>query len=143
MMTVRSGVFETNSSMTHSLVICKYSDYEDWTKGKLLFNPREEQPFVKVEEGRKRNTKQLREEYLKDSWLAQRYGCINDHNINKYARGKVGLDYFEFPDDIIYFYMTYQEFKDWVSNRCFELIATGGNVDGVKVIALGYHGYDG
>ena len=35
---VRIGVFETNSSMTHSLTICTAEDYDRWEKGELLLD---------------------------------------------------------------------------------------------------------
>ena len=33
---IRRGVFETNSSSTHSLVMCLKSDYDRWANGELL-----------------------------------------------------------------------------------------------------------
>ena len=35
---IRLGVFETNSSSTHSLTLCSSEDYERWGKGELLFD---------------------------------------------------------------------------------------------------------
>lgn len=35
---VRIGTFETNSSSTHSIVICTPEEYEKWRKGELLCN---------------------------------------------------------------------------------------------------------
>lgn len=35
---VRRGVFETNSSSTHSLTMCSKSDYDRWVSGELLLN---------------------------------------------------------------------------------------------------------
>lgn len=35
---IRYGTFETNSSSTHSLVICTEQDYKDWESGKILLN---------------------------------------------------------------------------------------------------------
>lgn len=32
---IRTGVFETNSSSTHTLTICTKKEFEDWTNGKL------------------------------------------------------------------------------------------------------------
>lgn len=34
---IRNGVFETNSSSTHSLTMCSAEEYERWKKGELLF----------------------------------------------------------------------------------------------------------
>ena len=39
---VRRGVFETNSSSTHSLTMCSKEDFEKWEAGKLLFKQYEE-----------------------------------------------------------------------------------------------------
>jgi len=35
---IRRGVFETNSSSTHSITMCSEEEYERWRKGGLLFN---------------------------------------------------------------------------------------------------------
>lgn len=34
---IRRGVYETNSSSTHSLVMCSGEEYNKWCSGKLLF----------------------------------------------------------------------------------------------------------
>ena len=36
---IRQGVFETNSSSTHSISICSKQDFENWQNGKMLFDP--------------------------------------------------------------------------------------------------------
>ncbi|MDF2884882.1 MAG: hypothetical protein K0R54_5452 [Clostridiaceae bacterium] len=33
---IRRGVFETNSSSTHSITMCLKSDYDRWVKGEIL-----------------------------------------------------------------------------------------------------------
>lgn len=38
MKTIRFGVFETNSSSTHSLCICTEDEYEKWQNGDLVFD---------------------------------------------------------------------------------------------------------
>lgn len=35
---VRRGVFETNSSSTHSITICSKSEFEAWKRGELLYD---------------------------------------------------------------------------------------------------------
>jgi len=44
---IRRGVFETNSSSTHSISIVSKEDYDKWNKGELLLNDDE---FVTVED---------------------------------------------------------------------------------------------
>ena len=39
---IRRGVFETNSSSTHSIVICSEEEYKKWVKGELMFDSWEE-----------------------------------------------------------------------------------------------------
>lgn len=34
---IRLGVYETNSSSTHSLTICSEEEFEQWKNGELLF----------------------------------------------------------------------------------------------------------
>ena len=34
---IRYGVFETNSSSTHSLTMCSGEEYEKWNKGEVLY----------------------------------------------------------------------------------------------------------
>lgn len=42
---IRFGTFETNSSSTHSLVVCTREEYNGWEKGDLLYN-KETEEFV-------------------------------------------------------------------------------------------------
>lgn len=35
---IRYGVFETNSSSTHSMVVCSNEDLERWKSGELLYD---------------------------------------------------------------------------------------------------------
>ncbi len=47
---IRCGVFETNSSMTHSLTICTEQEYNDWVEGKTLLDRWGEKDFIPVDE---------------------------------------------------------------------------------------------
>ena len=38
---IRIGVFETNSSSTHTLVVCTDEELEKWKKGEIVYNYRE------------------------------------------------------------------------------------------------------
>ncbi len=37
-LSVRKGVFETNSSSTHSLTMCSEDEFDQWKDGKLLYD---------------------------------------------------------------------------------------------------------
>ena len=38
MISVRRGVFETNSSSTHSITMCSENEYDKWENGELLLD---------------------------------------------------------------------------------------------------------
>lgn len=38
MIKVRQGIFETNSSSTHSITMCTASDYEKWKNGEMYYD---------------------------------------------------------------------------------------------------------
>lgn len=38
MLQIRHGVFETNSSSTHSITLCKKSEYDAWKRGEVYLN---------------------------------------------------------------------------------------------------------
>jgi hypothetical protein len=40
MRVIRRGVFETNSSSTHSITMCSIEEYEKWESGEVLLDER-------------------------------------------------------------------------------------------------------
>lgn len=48
-LSVRKGVFETNSSSTHSLVMCSENEFDLWKEGKLLYDTDSEELISKEE----------------------------------------------------------------------------------------------
>jgi hypothetical protein len=76
---IRNGVFETNSSSTHSLVICTKAQYEKWKNGELVYIsdfyplPKDEHPnqkFFTPDEAKNFIDKGLDEYYVNtfDDW---------------------------------------------------------------------------
>ena len=57
---VRRGTFETNSSSTHSLVLCKTDDFKAWRNGNKYFCF-DENKFYSLEEGNARREKILKQ----------------------------------------------------------------------------------
>jgi hypothetical protein len=47
--TIRRGVFETNSSSTHSMTIVDAEDFDAWRRGEVYFD-RYEDVFIKAED---------------------------------------------------------------------------------------------
>ena len=46
---IRNSVFETNSSSTHTLCICKKEEYDAWKEGKLFFDSLEDKLVTEKE----------------------------------------------------------------------------------------------
>lgn len=140
---IRNSVFETNSSMTHSLVVCKSDNYDEWTKGTLMFRFADE-TFVDAETARKENAKVLRErlECYKKSGYDN--GKLNEESITKYENGELKDRWALFSRwDIDYFFITYDQFTDYVWNDNYELVGETSKVDGMNLTVFGYYGYDG
>lgn len=57
-LSVRRGLFETNSSSVHSITMCSKSDYDKWVNGELYFDIWSEKLVPnsdKIQENRKEN----------------------------------------------------------------------------------------
>jgi predicted solute-binding protein len=72
MKSIRRGVFETNSSSTHSLTICAKEDYVAWRKGEVLFD-KNKNTFITKNDVLKKIKERLNEDFPKDDIL-QYYG---------------------------------------------------------------------
>jgi len=104
---IRVGVFETNSSSTHSLTIVSEEDYEKWKSGELLLDTDEDKliplpkDYVKKEESDEEDGDDFEDEdgVLKtyDQWLdsdkEDYYGRFTTKSGDKIvAFGKYGYD---------------------------------------------------
>ena len=135
---VRHGVFETNSSSTHSLTICSREEFDKWVKGELIFDSwndcileykklsNEEKEDAKDEYNSKKLTywkdwEQLSEEEVK-SWYAQYQSTYLKR------RDHYGLQ-------------TYDEWCEDYSLEHFTEHFTSPSGD--KMVAFGKYGYDG
>ena len=59
---IRRGVFETNSSSVHSLVMCTDDDYNKWKRGEILYD-KWESKLVTLEEAKKEEDYEDEEEF--------------------------------------------------------------------------------
>jgi len=78
MKVIRRGVFETNSSSTHSITMCSKEDYDKWENGEVLLDNWKDK-FITIEEAieeLKKGHKNLSDDEIKnmldeDDW----YSC--------------------------------------------------------------------
>ena len=133
---IRRGVFETNSSSTHSLTMCSEDEYEEWKKGELLYD-RYSENFVSInslspeQKLKAASTYQDEKDDFQKNWnelteLAQ------EKYYTKYAKENNLID-----EDAI----TYDEFlRDGDLETFVERYTTKS---GDKIVAFGEYGYDG
>lgn len=132
---VRYGVFESNSSSTHSLCICTDEEYDKFVRGELDYNWMVNElvpiPTSAINQAIE-HYKHTRDEYQKD-WedLSQE---AQDRYIKRYAKEE--SDYYDWDGDV----MSYDEFTD---NSLEYYVQHFTTPSGDKMVAFGQYGYDG
>lgn len=120
---IRLGVFETNSSSTHTMVIMSEEEYDKWKKGELL-KYRWEDKFITKEENDE-IIKRLIEDYAKEYNIP-----VEDVDVDDLK--------YEYDDDIAYTFEEYDDRMDLESD--IEEYTTN---NGEKLIIKCWYGYDG
>lgn len=149
---VREGVFETNSSSTHSLTLCTESVYNDWKNGKLLYCE-EEDKFYEV------GSKELKDYFAKCvlmsryqyNWETKSYDVDGKDLTEAELLSQENLDSIsdkdieEWKDDTIPYIpeipSTYEEWTDY-RGEDYELFEQSKDLGDITVIGFGYQGYD-
>lgn len=133
---VRCGVFETNSSSTHSLTMCSEQQYEDWKAGKILFNCW--------------NDKFVDNYQLTTSQMADAERDYENEKL-KYWKDWKDLSDEEKNDYYVHYAIKYglkssgcQTFKEWNEDYSLEtFVDRYTSESGDKIVAFGKYGYDG
>lgn len=119
---IRRGTFETNSSSTHSITMCKESDFDKWKNGEMYWD-RWEEKLVSKEEVEKEMAK-LKEEFI------SKHPDYDEDDVDWEEQLE---DYLNSDKE----YYTYEEFNDYgyIEYETFEDRYEG-------VVAFGYYGYN-
>lgn len=134
---IRRGVFETNSSSTHSLTMCDEETFEKWKSGDLVFDKYAEE-FIdlvpELSDGQKNGAKEYYEYLMGKYW--KQWSDLTDSEkeewYDKYAKEE-GI----VPEDTV----TYDQFMGDAYLETFVNCYTTKNGD--KVVAFGRYGYNG
>ena len=118
MKSIRIGVFETNSSSTHSLTICSKAEYEAWKNGDVLFSIVSKK-FMTMDE--------VKAEWEKDTENSRKKGYSYSETIEEYIE----------ENRIV----TADSYDDAVNQETFERHYK--TLSGDEIVAFGYYGYDG
>lgn len=134
---IRRGVFETNSSSTHSLTMCMKDEFDKWRNGELLFDvdsgsfiPNERHKFTEED---MENMKKWFEEKYNTSWENRRWNQTEEYVQRMYAHS---LGWSGYEDELY----TYDEYPS-DNLEYFKNEYTTPN--GETVVAFGAFGYDG
>lgn len=135
---IRRGVFETNSSSTHSITMCSEQEFEDWKDGKILFNKWNDafvdETRIELDEHQKI--------YAKDEYESTKVKYQKDWNdLSKEEQNDYYVEYAKNHDLIDEEYQTYEE---WKNDSYLEYyVDRYTSESGDKIVAFGKYGYDG
>lgn len=135
---IRRGVFETNSSSTHSLTMCSKEDYDKWVRGELMFDRYNEvlvEMNIEITEHDKAEAKKLYERNKTKYW--KEWNQLSEEEVNEW------YDKYMYEHNKIdtYRYNTYDDFFEDEYLETYEEIYTTKN--GEVIVAFGHYGYDG
>lgn len=135
---VRRGVFETNSSSTHSLTMCSEEEYNQWKRGELMIDVYND-VLVKVRIEMTDKDKEEAEKYYNRSktkyW--KDWNQLTEEEIDEWYYNYM----YQYKNVDRYRYRTYEEFCGDDYLEFFEERYTASN--GEVIIAFGKFGYDG
>ena len=134
---IRYGVFESNSSSTHSLTLCTQEEFDAWKKGEVLFTDywKAENKFVKaltLSDGQKMDAKEDYEIKMEKFWKTWDDLSENEKNewYETFAREN------ELYDEDCYTYNQYMYNGDLET-----FVETYTSPNGDKIVAFGKFGY--
>ena len=119
---IRRGTFETNSSSTHSITMCKESDFDKWKNGEMYWD-RWNESLVSKEEVEKEMAK-LKEEFISEHPDYDKDDIDWEEQLEDYLNSD--KEYYTYEEFNNYDYIEYETFED--------------SYDGV--VAFGYYGMD-
>lgn len=133
---IRRGVYETNSSSTHSLTMCSEEEFEQWKNGELLFDEWGSESFVKANSLSNDDKKYAAQDYEnhKDEF-SQDWS-----NLSESAKEKYYTKYAKKNNIVDEDAKTYEE---WQYGNLETFVNRYTSKSGDKIVAFGKYGYDG
>ena len=131
---IRYGVFETNSSSTHSLTMCSEEEFESWKRGEVLFHEWE-QCFVSAWQLSDEDKKMAEDDYEENKDDFQK----DWKDLSNEAKQKYYTKYAKEHDIIDEDAKTYEQYMNDSELETFIQRYTSKNGD--RVIAFGEYGY--
>lgn len=134
---MRRGVFETNSSSTHSITMCSQAMFEKWRTGKVLFD-RWKETFVDaivMTEADKQAAKVTYQETYEERPFYKKWDELSEAEVASWYQ-KYFKEHQQHDDDLV----TYDEYFDSYGLECYTSYYTTESGD--QVVAFGKYGYN-
>lgn len=133
---IRRGVFETNSSSTHSLTVCSEDEFEAWKRGEFLLDEWNGQ-FVSAVDLSDYDKQMAKEEYCKTKDELQKdWDDLSESAKQKYYR------HFAKENDIID--EDGKTYNQYMNDEYLEhYLRRYTSKSGDKIVVFGRYGYDG
>lgn len=132
---VRRGVFETNSSSTHSLTMCSEEEFEAWKRGEVLFQKYGNENFISATKLSEHDKKMAQEDYEDNKDDFQK----DWNDLSEDAKQKYYTKYAKENDIIDEDAKTYDQYMNDGDLETFVQRYTSKNGD--KIVAFGEYGY--
>lgn len=133
---IRRGVYETNSSSTHSLTMCSEEEFEQWKKGEVLLETWGSGKFVK-----RNNLSDNDKKYAAQDYENHKNEFSKDWaELSESAKEKYYLKYAQENDIINEDAKTYEEYMNDSYLETFVNRYTSKSGD--RIVAFGRYGYD-
>ncbi len=134
---IRRGVFETNSSSTHSLTMCSEEEFEAWKRGDVLFDEWGKESFVSATKLSDHDKQNAEEEYenTKDEFQKDWEDLSEDAKQKYYTKYAKENDIFSEDAKTYKQYMNENDLETFVQKYTSK--------SGDKIVAFGEYGYDG
>ena len=146
---IRQGLFETNSSSTHTITIVDAEDFENWKKGEVWYNERDDK-FLPVDESIEENIKTIENDFLRDDeklpeLFKEKYRELK--NLEEAIEAaeddpELTIDYDNLRWDYQSFYVSHDFWRDVVTDEYEDYDESYTTKNGDKVVAFGYYGYN-
>ena len=138
---VRHGVFETNSSSTHSLTVCTQDEFDRWERGELLFD-RWGDEFVEastVKTGSDMDKIKAKYEDVRGK-LWKNFEDLTKEEVDEFCEEYCDEEYDDEYDDDQYvtFDWSFDHYNEWFDTYVSDYTSEHGD----KIIMFGYYGHD-
>lgn len=137
MYSIRRNVFETNSSSTHSLIICSDKTYNAWLDGKVVYD-RYDEKFVEAKQSTEHDFHKAEVMYMENkSDYMKDWKDLTPEMQLAYLKENV------MEENDPYQYRTYDDYRNEMDSMEESFERTYETEHGDVVHILGYMGYDG